>query len=262
MVLVLMRPFGSLMQSQTGINGELVPVKTVDELGKQIAEDKIQLGVFHGFEFAWARQKHPELQPLMIAVNQNAHLKALVLVRDDCNAQTLGDLKGQKLALPARSREHCRLYLDHHCRQCDCEMKQLFDKITTPANYEEAMDDLVDDQVQVTIVDNVAMEAFKRRKPGRFAKLKVLHESEIFPAAVIAYRPGALDDGTVKKFRDGLLTAGQTPVGRQLMTLWQLTAFEGVPADYEQLLTDIGKAYPAPVAKEKVEKAPMKERKD
>ena len=70
----------------------------------------------------------------------------------------------------------------------------------------------------------------------------------MFPAAVIAYRPGILDEATLKKFRDGMLGADQTILGKQMLTLWKLTAFAPVPDDYDQTLLDIVKTYPAPTA--------------
>jgi hypothetical protein len=42
------------------VSGELVPCGDADNLGRQLMDDKVQLGVFHGIEFAWARQKYPE----------------------------------------------------------------------------------------------------------------------------------------------------------------------------------------------------------
>src|SRR4051812_26542990 len=66
MVKVMLGPFKALMESQTGARSELVVVKEVDGLGTQLNDGKVQLAVFHGFEFAWARLKYPELRPLMI----------------------------------------------------------------------------------------------------------------------------------------------------------------------------------------------------
>src|SRR6266851_1955800 len=66
LVNALMKPFKSLLDSQTGINGQMVAAESAEDLGKQLAEDKVQLGVFHGFEFAWATSKHPELKPLLV----------------------------------------------------------------------------------------------------------------------------------------------------------------------------------------------------
>jgi ABC-type phosphate/phosphonate transport system substrate-binding protein len=242
----MMQPFSTLMESQTGLPGQVVPGGSAEHLGQQLAEDKVQLGVFHGIEFAWARQKHPELQPLMIAVNQCCHLHACLVVKKDGNVATLNDLKGQTLALPRFTREHCHVYIERRAGENGQALQGFFGKVTNPASIEDALDDVVDGVAQATVVDGVALDCYQRRKPGRFAKLKMIQQSETFPAAVVAYRPGALDEATVKRLRDGMVGAAKTPVGKQLLTLFKLTGFEQVPRDYEQTLSDIVKSYPPP----------------
>lgn len=245
-VMAMMQPFGALMEAQTGVSGELVACGDADNLGQQLVEDKVQLGVFHGIEFAWARQKYPELRPLVIAVNQQRYLRAHLVVRADSKLGAVGDLQDKVLALPNQTREHCQLFLRRRCLECRKEPANFFGKITNPANVEDALDDVVDGVVQVCVVDNVALDCYKRRKPGRFGKLKIVQSSEQFPAAVIAFRTGALDEPTLTRFREGMMNAHRTTLGRQLMTLWKLTGFEHVPPDYDQTLTEIVKAYPAP----------------
>src|SRR5262249_6944270 len=115
-----------------------------------------------------------------------------------------------------------------------------------PPCIEEALDDVVDNVAQATVVDGVALESYKRRKPGRFAEIKIVQHSPTFPAAVIAYRPGAVDEQLINRFREGMLHAPELPVGRQLMLMWNLTSIEPVPPDYEQTLAEIAKAYPPP----------------
>jgi ABC-type phosphate/phosphonate transport system substrate-binding protein len=242
----MMQPFGVLMESQTGLTGKLMAAGGAARLGKLLAEDQVQLGVFHGFEFGWARQKYPDLRPLMIAVNQEHHLHALILVRADASAQTLADLKGRSLAVPLHTRGHCHLYLEHCCQLAGLEPEKFFAKITAPANVEDALDDLVDNLVQAALVDGTALDCYHRRKPVRFAKLRTLQRSETFPAAVVAYHPGSLDDATLRRFREGMLNANKGVLGRQFLTLWKLTGFEPIPDDYEQTLANILKAYPAP----------------
>lgn len=250
LMMAMMQPFGALMKSQTGVAGELSPGGDAFHLGKMLAENKVQLGVLHGIEFAWVRHKHPELQPLMIAVNQSRHLHAHLVVREDNEAADLADLQGETLAMPRGTREHCRIFLQGRCRQCGQEPKKFFDKITTPSNVEDALDDVVDGEVTAAIVDGTALDCFKRRKPSRFAKLKMLQTSEVFPAGVVAYRPGYLDEETLDRFRQGMLNANKTPLGKQLLTMWKLSGFEDVPEDYEETLANIIKAYPPPTPKE------------
>src|SRR5579871_2722246 len=62
----MLRPMKSLIETQTGLLGEVAPAGDALQLGQMLVDAKLQLGVFNGFEFAWARLKHPKLQPLVI----------------------------------------------------------------------------------------------------------------------------------------------------------------------------------------------------
>src|SRR5262245_10866959 len=245
-VLAMLQPLGALLEAQTGVGGRLVPGGDADVLGQSLAGDQVKLGVFHGIEFAWARLKHPQLRPLVIAVNQQRQLYAHVLVRADNTATGFADLKDKSLAIPRQTKEHCRVFVQRHCRQCGQEPEQFFSALPAPASVEDALDDVVDRELEATVVDGVALECYKRRKPGRAAKLKTIQQSEAFPAAVVAYRPGAVEGATLERFRTGLLNAHGSARGRQMLTLWKLTAFEQVPAGYEQNLASIARAYPPP----------------
>lgn len=247
-VAAMMTPFSTIMEAQTGVKGTIVPGGTLDQLSQQLAEDKVQIAVFHGIEFAWARQKYPELRPLAIAVNQHRTLLAYLLVKADQSAKDFGDLHDQSLALPLGTKVHSQLFVERRCQACKKEPQQHFSKISTPPNAEEAIDDVVDGVAAATVVDGVTLESYKRRKPGRFSKLKIIQTSEPFPAAAVAYRPGTLSDATLDRFRRGLINANTNILGKQMLTLWKLSGFESVPEDYDQLLANIVKSYPAPTA--------------
>ena len=67
-----------------------------------------------------------------------------------------------------------------------------------------------------------------------------------FPATVVAYHPGILDEAALRSIRAALKKSPDTPEGRQMLTLWKLTGFEDVPKDYDKDLADILKTYPPP----------------
>ncbi len=246
MIHASMQLFQVLMESQTGLHGDLRPGGDPRHLGDALARNQVQLGVFHGVEFAWARQKYPELRPLVIAVNQHRYLRAHLLVRSDCPAADFASLQGKALALPRGSKEHCRLFVERQCQICGQDRQPFLAQITTPANAEDALDDVVDGVVGAAVVDGLALECYQRRKPGRFAKLKEVQKPDVVPAAVVAYRAGSLDETLLQRFRTGMLAANQNLRGRQLLTLWRITGFEPIPDDYEQALATIVKAYPPP----------------
>jgi ABC-type phosphate/phosphonate transport system substrate-binding protein len=245
----LMRPFKSLIETQIGMKGDLTAVARPEELGQQITEGKRHAGIFHGYEFAWARQKFPQLRTLVTAVNERP-LYAYVVVHRDNAAAGFADLKGKSLAQARTTRSYCRLFVDRRCKECDQEPASYFSEILTPGDIEESLEEVVDGKAQAAVVDAISLALFQQRKPGRYERLKKVAESELFPAAVIAYRPGILAEATLRRLRDGLINANQTRRGQQLLQLSRLTGFELAPAEYEKQLAAIFKAYPPAEAKE------------
>jgi ABC-type phosphate/phosphonate transport system substrate-binding protein len=247
-VQIVLKPFKSLLESQTGVTGQIVAGGDCESLGQQLKEDKVQLGVFHGIEFAWARLKNPTLKPLLIAVNQHRYLRAILVVRQDSKAACCGDLQGQCLAIPRLSREHCRLFLERRCCPLDYTPDKTFKPLLISTDAEEALEAVVDGAAQGALVDEVELEAYQKLKPGRHAKLKKLLESERFPCAVVAYNVGRLPEAQLKVFREGMMASKNNRRSRELLDMCRITGFEAIPADYEQMLVDIVKAYPPPGA--------------
>jgi ABC-type phosphate/phosphonate transport system substrate-binding protein len=251
------RPFKSLLEQQTGLTGDVVIDLKPDDLAQQLKDGKVQVAVFQGFEYAWARQKDRDLKPLMIAVNQKPQLRAMIAVRNDSGAAGLADLKGKTVAVPRRIRAHCQLFLDRRCDALGKPTKDFFAKVQTPTTPEEAIEAVVNGRADAALTDGIFLDWYEKNKPTRYARLKVVEKSPAFPATVVAYRAGALDDATRDRLRKGMLSAKDNPRGVELMELCQMTSFEPVPDDYDKLLTEIAKAYPAPEkAKEKKKEAP------
>src|ERR1700730_12477507 len=178
----LIEPLRVLMASQTGMDGEVVLPKNVMQLARDLSEDKLQVVLFHGFEFAWAKHKYPELEPLVIALHRQRELKVHLMVRADSSVRSYADLQGKPVALPCYCQEHCWICMERACRDAgQSDPKKFFAPLTTPANAEVGLDELADGKVQAVIVDNIALSAYKERKPARAAKLKIVQESERFP---------------------------------------------------------------------------------
>jgi ABC-type phosphate/phosphonate transport system substrate-binding protein len=236
-------PFSAVVLQATGLNGKLVPGGDPFDVARRLSAGELELGVFYGFELAWVREKHPELKPLMIATNKHHQVQAFLLVRNDTDIAGFADLKGKQVSLPARSKEHCRLFLrqrafDHG----QCTPKEYFKQVVASANVEAALDDLCNGSIDAAIVDSLGLEFYKDLKPGCYKQLKVAQESELFPPAVIAYREGGLDEAAQVRIRNGLLRAAA--LAPEMMKMWKIHAFETAPPDYLQSLAEILKAYP------------------
>jgi ABC-type phosphate/phosphonate transport system substrate-binding protein len=239
------------IKDETGFENEVSREKDWQVLADQLKKGTLQVGVFQGFEYAWAQERHPELKALAIAINFERYPVAHVLMQRDTTATEFSALKGQSLCLAAGSQPCLRLYLDRQCAAVGKKAEDFFSKVTSADNVEDALDDVVDGKVQATLIDGAALDAYKQRKPGRFKRLKDVVQSSPFPPIVVAYSGSALDDATIARFKAGLLGAAKKETGEMLLTLSRLTGFENLPDDFSKVLAETRKAFPPPDARAK-----------
>ena len=239
--------FGELTRECSGLGGQMVVGGDAFELSKKLRAHEVDFAVYQGVEFAWALQRHDDLVPLMVAINRHRFIKAYLVVRKDSDVTGFADIKGKDIAFPLKSKEHCRLFLERNCNDCgQCEPKAFFGHMTRPGSTETALDNVCAGRLAAAIVENSALENYQSLKPGCAAKLRVAKTSETFPVAAIVYRKGAVSPAVLAKFKEGMVNANKNDRSRELMNVFQVTAFEPVPADYFQTCADIVRAYPPP----------------
>jgi ABC-type phosphate/phosphonate transport system substrate-binding protein len=244
---IVVEPFGDLMKQTTSLDGRLNPNYSAFEVADKLDKNEMQFGVFHGHELAWIMKKYPTLQPITVAVNKYRDVRAFLIVHKDSPVKTRADLAGKIIAVPLGSKEHCRVYLDRYCTDnAQCDPKKFYGTIVKSTTPEAALDDILRGKVQAALVDTISLEFYKDIKEPHFGKLRILQESEPFPEAVIVCKQGVHDDVTLKKFQNGLANAHDTALGRDMMKMWKIAAFEPVPENYMQQLQETLKNYPLP----------------
>ncbi|CAN5206695.1 hypothetical protein BH10PLA2_BH10PLA2_33500 [soil metagenome] len=234
------------IKEETGMENTIVKEKNWQELTDKINKQELQIGVYQGYEFAWAQEKLPSLKPLMLAVRVHPFSRAFILVKKTNPAKDFAGLAGQTLSMPAPSLGFPQLFIEREAEAAGKKLDTFFGKISKPQEVEDAIDDVVDGVVQVTVVDQQVLTAYKRRKPGRFEKLKLVAQSLEFPPPIIAYKDKDLDEPTLQKFRDGLIKASTKERGQRMLNMFRLTSFDSPSADFEKLLAEMRKKYPAP----------------
>lgn len=238
----------SFIKSETGFNSDIVRQANYEELSKKMAKGQLQLGVFQGFEFAWAQAKDAKLQPLALAVDVYVYRFAYLMVNRDSKIANFAALQGQTLALPNVGQGHLALFIERQSEENGKPLHTFFSKIKISDNIEDALDDVVDGVVQAAVVDRVGLEAYRRRKPGRFNRLRELMHSQAFPPPLVAYYDNVVDRTSRERFQQGLLTANQKEKGQALLTLFRLSGFSVAPSDFAQVLAQTLKNYPPPKA--------------
>jgi ABC-type phosphate/phosphonate transport system substrate-binding protein len=238
--------FKDIMKAQTGLDGNVTVDGEAITVAKAVDAGQLHLGVFLGHEFAWAKEKYPDLVPLVCSVPRPREIQAYLLVRWDCKAAHLGELKGAKLALATGTRDHARLFLE---RRKAAEMGGGdFTTTVKAATVHDAINQVIDGEADVTVADHAAWNYYQKLYPGASQNIRVLSRSEVFPPTVIACKGGALPDETVKRLREGLLTAHQQSRTSKIMNLIKVEKFDEIPVGYDDALKACLKAYPAPTS--------------
>lgn len=233
------------IQDETGMKNEIDRQSDWRELAEKMAKGELHVGVFQGFEFAWAKEKYPELRPLALAVNVHPYLVVHVVTKANNPATGVAELKGQSVTIPIENQPVLRLYLDRQTKDGG-KPESFFSKVNTDQNVEDALDDVVDGVVTAAVADQAGLEAFRRRKPARFKQLKQVAHSASLPPVVIAVYGKVLDQTTRDRFTQGLIGANKKEAGETMLTLFKLTGFQAPPSDFEKVLTEARKAYPPP----------------
>ncbi|MBY0515214.1 MAG: phosphate/phosphite/phosphonate ABC transporter substrate-binding protein [Gemmataceae bacterium] len=239
-------PFRDQFKRATGLDAGVELVDDYRTLAAKLNDKKLQFGVFHGYEYAWARDQYPDLLPLVVSVPTGGKVQACLVVNAASKAEKPADLKGNCVTVPIGTKSHCHLYLER--LQAELPPNTCGPSGPRELGPEEALDNVCANKCPAALVDIGSLTAFQNNKPGAAASLKVLDRSELFPAGVVVYRKDAIDPQVVEKVRKSLVDVRSNPQGRAFLMLWRLQGFT-VPADgYYTDLERIKKAFPAPPA--------------
>jgi len=239
---------GELLRSQAEVAAEFEASPDHAALGRQLEAGEVKLAVVAGIEYGWLKQQGAKIRPLCLACNESIRTRALLLVRSQGGPQSVAELKGKPLAMARGTKNHCYLFLDKTLRDAGQEPAGFLTRAAADANADGVIEAVLEGEAEAAVVDGVAWDVYRARKPGRAARLCILKESCHFPTTAIIYAAGATGDRELaRKVRDGLTTAHDRPGGMQRLVLLRITRFMTVPDEYEQVVTEALKEFPKPV---------------
>ncbi len=244
LVYALARPFRALMERQTGLAGDFEIFPDCSAMAKKLNEKKLEVGVLHGYEYAWIKRNNPDIVPITIAQPQGGIVQAMIIVNKDSTAKKVSDLEGETLLIPRGSKGHVFVYLDKLRLSLPSKALKVVPKNgLTP---EEALNAVSQGEHAAVLVDAANYVAYCELQPGASKQLKILAQSEKFPPSVLLTRKGAIANELIVKLKDGLTNAHKTAQYRPLLMMWNLEGFNAVPADYNTQLELCLKHYPMP----------------
>jgi len=246
MVNAAAKPLQKMIQEKSGLTGRIEIFPDYLELANSIKTGKTDIGVFHGFEYAWVKDT-PGLVPLVVTRPNCGKVQACLVVGPNSKAKSAEDLKGACVAVPQGCKAHCMMFLERL-------RERLPEGVCCPGKPqgltpEETLNAVLADTCQAALVDVASLIAYQKQYPGLGQQLRVLEQSTELPSAVVVYRRGALDEVTIGRIRRGLLECVSTPIGKTFAMFWQLNGFEDVTPAYLTLVNRCLEAYPAPLAK-------------
>jgi len=259
MVAAIAKPLKGIIEKTVGITGDAELVPDSATLAQKLSEKKVQIGVFHGYEFAWLKENHPNLEPLMVAIPNCGKLEAVVVVNSSNKADKVTDLKGQSVAVPKAIKAHCLLFLEDLKRGQASDVARLSEK---GQSVQQILDDVSAGNTDAALLDAGSYSAYVKNSPGNASVLKTIAKSESFPFAVLAVHKDGMNASLREKITNGLGSAHTTAYGQPLMMLWGLKNFGEVPPDYNDQLATIIKLYPAPTSRVVENKLTGRDKKD
>lgn len=244
MIQALSRPFRTILETQTGLSGDVELLADAPLMAKKLKDKKLDAGIFHGFEYAWVKAQYPDLVPIVVANPQGGVLQAAIVVHADSPAKKLADLEGDCLLITRGAKAHCLLYLEK--LRAGLPKTAARNAPKTGLTPEEALNAVAAGEHAAVLVDVGSYNAYQKLQPGAAKQLKVLMQSDPFPQGVLLTRKGAMPDEMMKKLTDGLTGANKVAAYKPLMMMWNLQGFETPPKDYEAQLQKCLAEYPAP----------------
>lgn len=249
LIQVAAQPFKDTIQKTAGMKSTLVIADDYLVLAQQLKEKKLDIAIFHGFEFAWIEKSNPDLVPLVITVPNCGKVQACLVVNVCSTFKEPGDLKGECVSVPRGSKAHCQMFLDSVREALPADRcRPMKAGNLTP---EDVLDNVASEKLESGLVDVSALMSYQATKPGLSQCLKVIKESTSLPSAVVVCRKGALTQEQMDSFKAGLLNCPKTPQGKTFLMFWSLKGFDLVTSDYYDLLAKCRNAYPAPAAPKK-----------
>jgi len=243
----VMLPFKSLMETQVGLRGELAPDGgNAFHLARRLRQGEVDLGVFHGHEFAWVRAADNQIEAVAVCVSGTVDSTVHLVVAKSSRFRSVADLKGRNATLARLTKGHCRLFFERRCVTEGLTPSRFYRQIRMPFDVPDALDEVYNGHAACTVVDSASLAAYQKTRPSRAAKLQTLLQSEPFPPGTIAAYRGRFSAEELKRIRDGLVATSESSRGRVILAALRLTGFETPPADLDARLETIARHYPPP----------------
>jgi ABC-type phosphate/phosphonate transport system substrate-binding protein len=233
------QPFADIVQRETGRKATF-DIYSFKEMEPAFSRGDIQLVILTGLEYGWVRAKNDQARALLHASIDAGATQTVVVVGQNDKAKELKDLSGANVAFPERVSFLTEYYLKSILGKPAADAF----KVQRLDNVDDTLEAVIDGKAQAAVVTKSNIRVFEERKPGRYRRLRVLHESPVFPPATVMYHAKYAEQDALRRFEDALLKANQKPEGNRVLTLYKLKGFEKLPPDFDTKVASMAKQFP------------------
>jgi len=233
------QPFAELVERDTGAKASF-DVSSLKEIEQAFNKGDIQLVILTGLEYSWMRAKNDQARALLRASIDPGATQTVVIARANDDVSDLKSLAGATVMVP----EHTPFLTTYYLKSVLGKPLDEAFKTVKQESVDDLIEDVIDGKARAGVVTKSNLAVFQERKPGRYKRLKVVHESPVFPPAVVMYNERYADKDKLRRFEDALLRSNQTSEGNRVLTLYKLKGFERLPPDFDERVKDIAKQFP------------------
>jgi len=104
-----------VFKRQTGLVGDIELFPDWEAVSSRLKDGTLSAGVLHGFEFAWARQVNPDLQPLIVSNRTNRSSRRGIVVNGATSRRDSSRpiWSARALVVSKGLKAHCHLYYEN-----------------------------------------------------------------------------------------------------------------------------------------------------
>jgi ABC-type phosphate/phosphonate transport system substrate-binding protein len=234
---------------------EIADGTTPDDLfafGKKLDSGEYHLGAVWGIEYAWLREKYPNLKANSIFVSGSKEnvTRTLVLVNKDSRFKTVADLKGKRLAVSKDMPLMDRVSLQAIIRDAKLDPKGFFVRDKPLGNVRLAAAAVRNGKADCVAMTSSTYFRLKELQPGLAGDLIELKAGPAFPAIAIVGSPEVFQRARKNLWADlqtQFLTVHNTPEGKDCLSFWRFQGFASPDSDYQREVGEAGRRFPVKV---------------
>lgn len=210
------QPLMDYMAGKLGRPFELHPIKSYEEIIRELKSGEIDGGVFGSFKAHEARATIgavPAARPERGGVSS---YRGYVVVRKDSGYKKIEDLKGKSFDFVSNGTSAGYVFPLALLRQRKVDPGTFFSGTTYAGKHEIALAKVLNKEVDGAAMKDVVFEKQAKSDPRVNAELAVIHKSESFPDATFLFRKET-PASVVKAVRLALLGMDKDPAGKQVL---------------------------------------------